>query len=435
MIQTPPLPLEFVDSIKHQLGDQADVFFETYNQPFTRGIRFRNNHTSFISEDLLGSISYASNAYFLSADSIAGSSIYHEAGAFYIQEPSAMVPASVLAPEDGDLVLDLCAAPGGKSTQLAMSAKLGLLVSNEPVSSRAQILSSNIERMGIANCIVTSAYPDALASKWAKYFDKILVDAPCSGEGMFRKHPESRLEWNHDSPIHCAERQRSILDAAAVMLKPGGKLVYSTCTFNNTENEDTVLSFLNCHPDFSLVPFTVTGVANTDNGMMHLWPHLIKGEGHFVALLQKAATPEKDMPSDYSTAFKFPGKDLKGTCFSFLDQLGITVPRLAVWGSKIVCPPLSAPCLDGIKVLRVGIHIGELKGKIFVPDHALSHACEAKTIPLTAEQARSYLHGETIPYVEEERGYCIVSFNGFNLGFGKISDGMIKNHYPKGLRK
>ncbi len=251
------LPPLFIENIRTQLGNETEAFLKTYLDPHTRGIRFRDDRTPMPSEDLIGKIPYVPHAYYLANTSRAGATILHDAGAYYIQEPSAMAAAAVLAPKPTDTVLDLCAAPGGKSTQIAMSFHPALLVSNEPIPSRAQILSSNIERMGIENCIVTSAYPDQLRLKWTYFFDRILVDAPCSGEGMFRKDPQARLEWSEASPAHCAERQAGILDAAADMLKPGGTLVYSTCTFNTLENDQSITAFLTRHPDFSLVPFSL----------------------------------------------------------------------------------------------------------------------------------------------------------------------------------
>lgn len=252
------LPPLFIENIRTQLGNETESFLKTYLEPHTRGIRFRGTNTPVPAEDLLGKIPYVPNAYYLSNESRVGTTILHDAGAFYIQEPSAMAAAAVLAPKPTDTVLDLCAAPGGKSTQIAISFHPALLVSNEPIPSRAQILSSNIERMGIKNGIVTSAYPDQLRQKWPSFFDRILVDAPCSGEGMFRKDPQVRLEWTESSPAHCAGRQADILDAAADMLKPGGTLVYSTCTFNILENDQTISAFLSRHSDFSLMPFSLS---------------------------------------------------------------------------------------------------------------------------------------------------------------------------------
>ena len=436
-MQTPDisLPTAFLNNMKSILGPDYEAFLSSYNQPALRGLRFRSKPPQSVEPDLQGRILYAKNAHYLSLDSLAGATPLHEAGAFYIQEPSAMTAAAVLNAQDGDRVLDLCAAPGGKSTQLAMSANLSLLVANEPIANRAQILSRNIERMGIPNAIVTSAYPHQLASKWPKFFDKILVDAPCSGEGMFRKHPETRAEWNGQSPLRCAERQLDILTSAAKMLRDGGRMVYSTCTFNQYENEGVVAQFLEAHPNFHLCAFSLPSLPAAEQGFLHLWPHQIKGEGHFVALLEKDgdALPASAKPA-------LPPIDRKSTLqiTEFFDSIGCTsslIPN-ALFGGRPVYVPDCTPDLSGIRTLRAGLHLGELKGKVFIPDHAVALSIPFhQTIALDDTQILSYLHGDTIPCNETLKGFVVLSYQGYQIGFGKASDGMIKNHYPKGLRK
>ena len=218
---------------------------------------------------------------------------------------SAMIPAAVLNARPGERILDLCAAPGGKTTQNALRMKgQGTIVCNEPIRDRAKILSRNVERMGIPNAIVVSAWPEDLAKVWPEAFDAIQCDAPCSGEGMFRRHPESRDEWTAESPAGCAKRQGDILDSAAVMLRPGGRLVYSTCTLNQIENEGVVEAFLQRHGDFILEAFELPTLA-APTGMLTIYPHRVKGEGHFVALLRrkgkgraawKTASPKENVP-------------------------------------------------------------------------------------------------------------------------------------------
>lgn len=435
-MQTPDfeLPQAFLSHVKEMLGDEYNAFLSSYQRPYTRGLRFRDARIPLPEDDLEGIILYAKNAHYLSIDSLAGALPLHEAGAYYIQEPSAMTAAAVLAPQDGDIVLDLCAAPGGKSTQLAMSAQLKLLVANEPIPNRAQILSRNIERMGVTNAIVTSAYPDQLAKKWPAYFDKILVDAPCSGEGMFRKHPESRAEWNEQSPMRCAERQTDILASAAKMLRAGGKMVYSTCTFNRHENEDVLENFLASHPDFHLCPFSLPGLPKAPAGYLHLWPHQICGEGHFVALLEKNGCASR-IPVKPSLPKPTPKAAQQIADFFTACGCKALYPN-AQFADRPVIVPDEYPDLGGIRTLRAGLQLGEFKGKAFIPDHAVALAIPFdRTIALDDQQISLYLHGDVIPCDDSLKGFVVLSYKGYQIGFGKASDGMIKNHYPKGLRK
>lgn len=431
-----PLPDAFLLQMKEMLGHEFQDFLNSYQDTPYRGLRFRDHRTPLPQNQLTGRVSYAKNGYYLDENSPAGALPLHEAGAYYIQEPSAMTAAAVLAPQDGDTVLDLCAAPGGKSTQLALSASLSLLVANEPVPNRAQILSRNIERMGITNAIVTSAYPAQLAGKWPKFFDKILVDAPCSGEGMFRKHPETRTEWDAQSPIRCAERQLDILASAAVMVKSGGRMVYSTCTFNRHENENVVKSFLQSHPDFHLCPFSLPGLLPAPEGYLHIWPHKVKGEGHFVALFEKNTDDER--PRAVSSALTQIAPQTAQAVRSFFEDIGCEkslTPNAPFGGKTVLLPPVYPP-LDGIRVMRAGLHLGEFKGKAFIPDHAVALSTPFRsTCALTEEQVHAYLHGEVIPCDDSLKGFIVLSYEGYQIGFGKASDGMIKNHYPKGLRK
>ena len=422
----------------HQLlGTEADAFFASYDQPALRGIRFRNDRQPLTAEDLLSPIPYAKKAWYLSESSAAGALPLHEAGAYYIQEPSAMAAAAVLDPQEGDRVLDLCAAPGGKSTQLAMHADLSLLVANEPIPARAQVMSRNIERMGIANALVTCAYPDALAEKWPQFFDKILVDAPCSGEGMFRRHPETRTEWDADAPQRCHERQVTILNAAALMLRPGGRMVFSTCTFNDIENEGTVHAFLQSHPNFRLLPIHVLALPDAPEGMLRLWPHLFKGEGHFVALLEKMdALPEETSPAQ-PAVLPAPDPAAAAAYRAFAQEMGCSIHAAnAILGAHILRAPDALPPTDRLRVLRAGVQLGEMRGKVFLPDHALAlyASCE-KHFDLDDAQILFYLHGDTLPCPDACQGFYQITHRGYAFGFGKAIGGQMKNHYPKGLRK
>lgn len=428
------LPQAFVDRMKVLLQDEAAAFLRSYEEPYQRGIRL--NPLKMVDAALVPGVQenvpWEPCGYYLAMDSNAGAIPLHEAGAYYLQEPSAMLPAAVLNPQPGEKVLDLCAAPGGKTTQLALRMKdQGLLVSNEPVLKRAQILSRNVERMGITNALVVSSMPGPLAKRWPGGFDAIQVDAPCSGEGMFRRHPETRDEWNEESPAGCAKRQAEILDCAAEMVRPGGRIVYSTCTLNRTENEDTVAAFCDRHPDFTLEAFDLPG-ASAPSGMLTCYPHRMRGEGHFVALLRRQGEGIARLPQD--TSLPKPDKQAVKALQAFAPDAPIPT---AVLGDTLVHLP-DCPDVRGLKVLRVGLHLGSLKGKVFQPDHAWAVSDKAPTvqrISLTEEQAVQYQRGETIPVDESLRGFALPTLHGLALGWGKISDGVMKNHYPKGLRR
>ena len=290
------LPQAYIAQMKRLLGEAGFFAYEkALGEPVTRALRvnlllFPDGAPPCAIEGLGEPVPWAKGAYFIEGDARPGLSPLHEGGLYYMQEPSAMTAVSALCPQPGERVLDLCAAPGGKSTQIAaLMAGRGLLVCNEPVPSRAQILSRNVERMGVRNAVVTSALPDQLSPRFAGFFDRILVDAPCSGEGMFRRQIEARDEWSENAPRGCADRQLEILHEAARMLAPGGHMVYSTCTFNDTENEGVLERFLQAHPEFALVPFALPGLPRAEAGYLHLYPHEMRGEGHFVSLLQKRA--------------------------------------------------------------------------------------------------------------------------------------------------
>ena len=383
---------------------------------------------------------------------------YYYAGLYYIQEPSAMLPASVLPVNPGDRVLDLCAAPGGKSTQAA--ARLGgegLLVSNEIHPARAKILSENVERMGLTNAVVTNESPERLSAYFPEYFDKILVDAPCSGEGMFRKHEEACSEWSPENVELCAKRQDSVLDEAAAMLKKGGRLVYSTCTFALQEDEGSVARFLLRHPEFSIKEtHRYDGMepgrpdwAGTDpvpDGMektIRLWPHKLHGEGHFLAVLEKTG----EVPEGYRA------RSLYGI------QKGIAPKDFAAWkeferenlkkqfdgifllfGDQLYLAPKDMPALKGLKVLRPGLHLGTMKKGRFEPAHALALSLSPKdavhccNLSGDSQEARQWINGMTLSK-DGEKGWQLVCVDGYSLGWGKLAGGILKNHYPKGLRK
>lgn len=425
------LPEDFVKRVGGQLGEELPAFLNSYEKPFYRGIRF--NPMKSIPSDYecrySELIPWADHAYYLSLESLAGVTLMHEAGAFYLQEPSAMIPASVMCAQPGEIILDLCAAPGGKSTQMGCAMKgSGLLISNEPVPKRAAILSRNIERLGIPNAIVTSAWPEQLADKWPEMFDGVMVDAPCSGEGMFRRHPESIREWSEKTAEGCSERQKEILNAAARLVIPGGRLVYSTCTLNPQENENNALWFVQNHPEFTLEPFTLSQIDGY-SGMTVCWPHRMKGEGQFVALFRKNGALKTRRFGE--SALPLVGKD---TALRVKELIGTESEELRLFGNTVVSVS-SCPDLRGIRVLRAGLHLCEEKGKQIIPDHAAAMSFQKSFAPeteLSGEEALRYMAGET--FAAEGKGWVIASYRGLNLGWGKISDGILKNHYPKGLR-
>ncbi len=434
------LPEEFLLSVRNILGDEFENFIKSYEKENTVGLRYnplKSDRETFLSKVpfSLTPVSWAEEGFYYQKDERPGKSSFHEAGAYYIQEPSAMSAVSVLNPLPGDFVLDLCAAPGGKSTQIAgrLCGK-GLLVSNEYVKDRSQILSSNIERMGVQNAVVLNEAPESLSKFFPAFFDKILVDAPCSGEGMFKKEESALKEWSPENVKMCHERQLYILDEAASMLKAGGMLTYSTCTFNETENEGTVNVFLSNHPEFSLVKSE------------RFWPHKVNGEGHFVALFQKEGILSREKPPVIAT------KDRQGSLLlikNFLsEELSLTNEALesllcdkvpVTFGENIYLISRYMKSLKGLKVVRPGLHVAVSKKNRLEPAHSLAVSLKPtdvkRHVNLTAEECKKYIAGETINCDESLKGWVLVSVEGFSIGFGKASGGVIKNHYPKGLRK
>ncbi|MBP3656002.1 MAG: RsmF rRNA methyltransferase first C-terminal domain-containing protein [Clostridia bacterium] len=454
------LPEAYVAQMKRLLGQAGFFAYErALEQPYTRALRINllrcPDGVPPCAIDGLGDpVPWAKGAYFIEGDARPGLSPLHEGGLYYLQEPSALSSVSALNPQPGERILDLCAAPGGKSTQIAaLMGGQGVLVCNEPVPSRAQILSRNIERMGVINAIVTSAMPDQLSPRFPRYFDRIMVDAPCSGEGMFRRQPEARDEWSENSPRGCADRQMDILEEAAKMLAPGGVMVYSTCTFNDTENEGVLARFLALHPEFSLEPISLPGLPDGSRGYIHLYPHEIRGEGHFVSRLRLS----DDVPPAPTYAPSLGKKPARGADkprrgakpASIPDLPPVLAPGVALgdlyaagdclWALPQGFPQEDLPRLSGLRVLRTGLLAAHTEGKRTEPDHALAMALTphqaACTAELTQEQALAYQAGEALDLGELESGYTLLCCQGVPLGFGKQAGGVMKNHYPKGLRR
>lgn len=440
-------PNGFLEKMMPLLGEEMAAFLASYDRPRQAGLR-RNPHKggpdinldAFVS----GPIPWAGNGYFLRPGTRPGLHPYHEAGLYYLQEPSAMAPAALLDPQPGERVLDLCAAPGGKSTQLAAAMNgAGLLVSNEIHPKRARILARNLERMGASNALVLNEDPRRLERRFAGFFDRILVDAPCSGEGMFRKEQDAVEDWSQEIVEMCAHRQQEILRSAAKMLRPGGRLVYSTCTFSPEENEGTISQFLHEHPDFSIEPVSASWfspgrpdwIDDPAPGLEHtfrLWPHRLDGEGHFAAVLRRQG---EEPGAAISTE---PGKKLPQAVEAFCAQLPpLPAGKGLEFAGSWYWVPSELPELAGLKVLRPGLELGEVRKDRFLPAHALALWCRggATTADFSADsqEIAAYLRGETIPGTQ--KGWTLVTVDGISLGWAKGDGTQLKNHYPKGLRR
>ncbi len=424
------LPEAFLDRVRKQLGDELPAFLSAMAEEAVRGIRYNPLKPEGKTACLNGRepIPWEENGYYLAGGETPGISIWHEAGAFYLQDPAAMIPVNVLKPQPGEKVLDLCAAPGGKSTQIGAAMRgEGLLVCNEPVPKRAMILSRNLERMGVANAVAVCAMPEVLAKKWPEGFDAVLADVPCSGEGMFRREPAARDEWSPEQAEGCAERQRGILEAAARMVRPGGRLVYSTCTFNPAENEENIRWFIRNNPEWHTEAFTLPGISGSD-GMFTCWPHRTRGEGQFAALLRRDGDGTARIEADASVP-----KAGKQEIRMLRDMLPELPEATHMIGNTLAYMP-ECPDVKGIKVYRLGMHLAEIKGKHMVPDHAAAYyACQAgvQHTELLPDAALKYMAGEQVE--GHENGWTVVSCKGMPLGWGKGSSGVVKNHYPKGL--
>ena len=429
------IPPAFIRNVREELGDEAEAFLAALQAEPVRGIRLNPRYDLDPPADAGEPVPWYPGMYELSAASEAGKSVRHEGGGYYLQEPSAAAPVAVMAPKAGERILDLCAAPGGKTTAMAALEPSAAFVANEIHPERARVLSSNVERLGCGNVAVMNETPARLADRWADCFDGVLVDAPCSGEGMFRRHPETASEWTPDAPAMCARRQAAILDDAARMVRPGGRLCYSTCTFNRLENEQQVEAFLDRHPDFEPCGFELPGVGVSVNGSLRLWPHRLRGEGHFTALLKRKG----DEPA-HRTAVpdgKAPDPALRREAEQILKDL-TDEPFQAdlVYAGGLWQQLKNTPEYGGLKCLRPGIRLLQQRGRTLIPDHALSRVCRARQLwTADAEEAVKYLHGDTLEVPGQVRGWVQVWSDGVPLGWGKATQGVLKNHYPKGLRK
>ncbi len=427
------LPQAFLTRMQQQLGDEYPAFLESLERPRAVALRFDPQKPMpslpFVKEP----VPWEPMGYYYDPQARPGLHPYHEAGVYYLQEASAMSAVALLDPQPGETVCDLCAAPGGKSTQIAGRMKgQGLLLCNEYSPARAKILSRNIERMGVANAIVTNEKTGNLAQRLPGFFDRVLVDAPCSGEGMFRKEEAAVTDWSQETVEMCAARQAEILDNAAVLLKPGGRLVYSTCTFAPEEDEQAVAAFLERHPEFVPEEVEAPWFTPGPQGSYRMWPHRLLGEGHFGAVLRKLEGEEPEIPPEKAAA-------LPKAWDSFAREVGVRLPEgiPLTFGKHLYWAPPGTPALRGLRVLRAGLELGELKKDRLEPAHALALWGRdfANILPLSAQgpEIEKYLHGEVLP--GSFRGWCLVTVDGYSIGWGKGDGNQVKNHYPKGLRR
>ena len=428
------LPFLFLERMEQQLGDEFPAYLASLERPRAVALRFNPLKGAQPALPFVGNpVPWEKQGFYYDPEARPGLHPYHEAGVYYLQEASAMAPVSVLGVQPGERVCDLCAAPGGKSTQIAAYLQgQGMLLCNEINPSRAKILSRNIERLGIANALVTNEHPENLAKRLPGFFDRVLVDAPCSGEGMFRKEEAAVTDWSPETVEMCARRQREILRSAAQLLRCGGRLVYSTCTFAPEENEQTVAAFLANHPDFVAEPVEAPWFAPGENGSYRLWPHKLLGEGHFLAVLRKLGQEE-------GLDNRCLGQKLPVQWLDFAKELEITLPegKALSFGSSLYWAPMELPELRGLKVLRPGLELGEVKKDRFEPAHGLAlwlHRCKREiSLPSDGKEIKAYLHGEVIE--ADCKGWCLVKVDDYSIGWSKGDGRVLKNHYPKGLRR
>ncbi len=469
------LPEKFEERMRALLREEYGAFAESYKRERTLGLRLNILKVDpevffreFGDDFGLRPVPWCREGFYYDKEARPGRHPFHEAGVYYIQEPSAMAAVALLDPRPGERVLDLCGAPGGKSTHAGgRMMGQGLLISNEIHPARVKILSRNIERMGIKNAVVTNEEPARLADYFPEFFDKIVVDAPCSGEGMFRKDESARKEWSPENVRLCAKRQTEILESAAKMLRPGGRLLYSTCTFSPEEDEVQIEGFLERHGEFFVVKVpenvrpaelspgrgewgTKRSPALSDT--FRIWPHLSEGEGHFMALLEKEAPKDslktsKEKPKK-KQANQRQDKEVKKAQKLFAEFIEEAADakelpglgRLLLFGDQLYCIPREMPDFDGLRVIRPGLHLGTVKKGRFEPSHALALAlkgCQVKKAIRLEPEGRElfdYLSGKALEADDDGRGWVVVCAGDYPAGWGKLAGGLVKNHYPKGLR-
>ena len=453
------LPEKFTEKMKKLLGKDYSKFAEAIeNESAVRGLRI--NTLKCTREDFLRNntlpispLEYTDTGFILSSDEQVGRLAEHHSGRIYMQDPGAMAPLSAVNIPKGARVVDMCAAPGGKSGQAAaMIGEDGFLLSNEFVPKRAKILVGNLERLGVRNALVTSMDTGRLAELFEEYFDFAIVDAPCSGEGMFRKNSLASDEWSEDAVKICRERQKEILANAARLVKEDGYIIYSTCTYSPEENEEVIDAFLFSHTNFSPVELSEKIIAATAPPIVlgtreenvkyarRFYPHISKGEGQFLALLHKNSSDLttkvcKDVSKPLSKAELSAVKDFFKANLSEEPKA-----RLSKVSENVVLLPESIPAVPEHSVFMAGVLVGEIQKGRLIPAHQLFSAYGElfKTkveLSQNGEALDKYLSGEEIDAPKDaENGYCVITYHGSVLGGGKIANGKIKNHYPKGLR-
>lgn len=456
------LPELFLEKMQDLLGEEYEQYIESFQQKRVYGLRVNTSKIS--TEDFekicpfkIKKIPWISNGYYYDGTAQPAKHPYYYAGLYYLQEPSAMTPASRLEVERGERVLDLCAAPGGKATELGVRLQgEGILVANDISPSRAKALLKNLEIFGIPNAYIVTETPEKLAERFPEFFDKILIDAPCSGEGMFRKDPAVIKEWEKKGPLFYAEIQKKIVLEAAKMLKPGGKLLYSTCTFDPRENEETVQFLLDSGLGFQILPMEgfggfsegradlVSGGQKELEKCVRIFPHRMEGEGHFLALLQKEGK-NKDRALKKRNGVK-PKKEELSVLESFFSMVRkeIDFSCLEMQAERVYLIAEEIGDLKGIHYMRSGLYLGDLKKNRFEPSQAFAMTLKPeeflRVIRIPAEDARviRYLKGETIEAADlisgDENGWRLVCVENFPLGWGKLVNGTLKNKYLPGWR-
>ena len=428
------LPEAFLERMKAQLGAEYGQFLASLERPRAVALRFNPLKGERPDLPFVGQpVPWEPEGVYYDPEARPGLHVYHEAGVYYLQEASAMAPVVLLDPQPGEKVCDLCAAPGGKTTQIAgRMGGQGFLLCNEINPKRAKILSRNIERMAVANALVTNEHPETLAQRFPGFFDRVLVDAPCSGEGMFRKEEAAVTDWSEETVAMCARRQGEILHSAAKLVRPGGYLVYSTCTFAPAEDEGVVAAFLEAHPEFTPEPVEAPWFAPGENASYRMWPHKLLGEGHFAAVLRKTGGETEDIPLEAN-------EKLPKQWDSFAKELNITLPagKAVCFGQSLFWAPEEMPEIRKLKVLRPGLELGNVKKDRFEPAHALAlwlkECANVQDYGPDSEEIRDYLHGDVVP--SGVKGWCLVRAGGYSIGWGKGDGRVLKNHYPKGLRR
>ncbi|MBS4960189.1 MAG: RsmB/NOP family class I SAM-dependent RNA methyltransferase [Clostridiales bacterium] len=451
------LPDQFVTRMKKQLGQEFEAYLASFEEKRVYGLRvnpLKIARESFVQKGIfsLEQVAWCEDGYYYPQTDRPSKHPYYHAGLYYLQEPSAMAPAAMLPVEKGDRILDLCAAPGGKSTQLgARLQDTGVLVSNDISIARTKALLKNIELFGIRNAIVTSEPPERLVKKFAGYFDKIIIDAPCSGEGMFRKDPDVAKSWGDEMSEFCQTQQRQILSFATQMLRAGGYILYSTCTFDPAENEKAVNDFLNDHDDFEICPLEKVKGFDTGHpewiengrqqltGCARLWPHRLKGEGHFLALLRNTSDPVErtanyGVPTSSDSRLKF----FEDFCREYLSVE--LKGRIEVIQDHVHLIPWEVPDLHGLRIVRSGWFLGELKKNRFEPSQSLAMGLRQgefrNTANFSADDPRliRYLKGESIELDGPKDGWCLVTVDDFPVGWAKMQKGRLKNKYLAGWK-